>query len=69
MFVLEVSSHRDLALESSVANGAMVRQAFRVRRKMFRQMILSEKSFLADAAFVRFDARVSHFVTAHVRAI
>lgn len=69
MFVLEVGSHCDLTLESSVTNGAMIRQAFRVRREMLGQVILSKESFLANAAFVGFDARVSHFVSTHVRAI
>lgn len=69
MLVLEVSTHRNLSLESAVANRAMVRQAFRVRRKMFRQVILSEEPFLANATFVGLHARVSHLVATHVRAI
>lgn len=69
MLVLEMCTHRNLSLESSVANRAMIRQAFRVRREMFRQVILSEESFLAHATFVGFYARVSHFMATHVGAI
>lgn len=69
MFVLEVRAHRDLPLESSVTYGAMVGQAFSVCREMFREVVFSEESFLADATFVRFDACVAHFVSSHVRAV
>lgn len=69
MFVLEVRTHGNLALESSVTDGAMIRQALRMCREMFRQVILSKESFLADATFIRLDTGVSHFVAAHVRSI
>lgn len=69
VFVLEVGAHRDLALETAVTYRAMVRQALRVCGEVFSEMILPEESFLADAAFVRFDTGVAHFVAAHVRAV
>lgn len=69
VFVLEVRPHGYLALESSVAYRAMVRQAFSVCREVFSEMILSEEPFLADAALVRLHAGVPHLMAPHVRAI
>lgn len=69
MLVLEVSTHGDLPLEPTVANRAMVRQAFSMRSEVFSQMILAEESLLTHATLVRFNPCVPHFVTAHVRAV
>lgn len=69
MFVLEVSTHCDLSLESSVAYRAMVWQAFGVGREMFCQMVLPEESLLTNATLVWFDASVTHFMAPHIRAI
>jgi hypothetical protein len=69
MFVLEMSAHGNLALETSVAYRTMIGQAFGVCCKMFSQMIFSEKSFLTDATFIRLHAGVAHFVSTHVGAI
>lgn len=69
VFVLEVCAHSDLALKTSVANRAMVRQAFCVGGEVLGQVVFSEEPFLAYATFVRFDAGVSHLVAAHVGAV
>lgn len=69
VFVLEVGSHRDLALETSITNWAMVRQALGVCGKVFGQMVFSEEPFLAHPALVGFDAGVSHLVAPHVGAV
>ena len=69
MLVLEVCAHGNLALESSVANWAMVRQALGVSGEMFCQVVFSKESFLADATFVRLYSSMPHFVSAHVGAV
>lgn len=69
MFVLEVSAHGNLTLESSITYGAMIRQALCVCREMFSQVVFPEKSLLANSAFVRLDACVAHFMPTHVSAI
>lgn len=69
MFVLEVRAHGNLALKSSIAYWAMIRQAFGVCCEMFCQVIFPEESFLANAALVGLDASMAHFVAAHVSAV
>lgn len=69
VFVLEVRTHGNLALESSVAYWAMIRQALGVSCEMFCQVIFPEESFLADATFVRLYSSVPHFMSTHVGAI
>lgn len=60
MFILKMRPHGNLSLESAIAYWTVVRQCFRVGGKVFGQMILSEKSLLADTTLVRFDASVAH---------
>jgi len=62
-------SHRDLPLEAPVANRTVKRQRFRVRRKVFGQMVLTKETFLANFTFVRFHPGVPHFVPPHVGAV
>lgn len=69
VFVLEMSTHGNLTLESSIAYWAMIRQAFSVGCKMFGQMIFPEESFLTNATFVRFDPCMPHFMSTHVSSI
>lgn len=69
VFILEVRAHGNLALESSVADWAMIRQALGVSCEMFCQMIFPEESFLANATFIRLYSSMPHFVSAHVGAI
>lgn len=44
VLVLKVSAHRDLSLKSSIADGAVVWQGFRMRSEMFGQMVLAKES-------------------------
>lgn len=69
VLVLEVSSHRDLPLETPIADRTVVRQCFGVRGKVFRQVVFSEEPLLADSTLVRLDTRVTHLVTPHVGAV
>lgn len=69
VFVLEMRAHGNLALKSSVADWAMIRQALCVGCEMFCQVIFSKESFLANTTFVRFDSSMPHFMPAHIGAI
>jgi hypothetical protein len=64
-----MGSHSNLALKPTVADGTMIRQSFRMRRKVFGQVVLAEKSLLTDSALVRLNTCVTHFVAPHVRAV
>lgn len=69
VLVLKVSAHRDLSLETSVAYRAMVWQCFRVRRKVFRKVVLSKESLLAYPTFVRLHPRMPHLQDTTMRCI
>ena len=69
MFILKMGSHGNLTLKSTVADGTMIRQSFRMRRKVFCQVVLTEKSLLADSTLVRLDTCVAHFVAPHICTI
>lgn len=69
VLVLEVCAHCDLALETSVANRAMVRQALCVGGEMLGQVVFSEEPFLANATFVGLNSGVPHLVATHVGAV
>lgn len=66
MFVLEMRPHCDLSLETAVTYWAVIRQRFRMRCKMLGKVVFTEKSLLTNSAFIGFDARMAHFVPAHV---
>lgn len=61
--------HRDLPLETPVADRTVVRQRFRVRCEMLGQMVLPEKPLLTHPTLVRLDAGMSHLVATHVRPV
>lgn len=43
VLVLEMSSHRNLSLKSSVADGAVVWQGFRMRGEVLGQVVLAKE--------------------------
>lgn len=69
VLTLKVGPHGYLPLKAAIANWAMVGQRFGVGREVLGEVVFAEEPFLADAALVRFDARVPHLVPAHVRAV
>lgn len=69
MFILEMGSHGDLSLKSSIADRTVVRQCFCVRRKVLSQVILPKEPFLTHTALVGLDTCVTHFVSSHIRAV
>jgi len=69
MFILKMGSHGNLTLKSTVADGTMIRQSFRMCCKVFCQVVLAKKSLLADSALIRLNTCVAHFVAPHICTI